>query len=220
MREREIGVAEDAGEQVVEVVRHAAGEHAQALQLLHLHHPRFEPVAFVFGALAAGHVAGDFDDRGEAILRVGDAANARVDPDARAVLAEILPFADEFAAVADALEDVGDGAAGGFGKALFEAASEHLVGGPAEEGDGGIVPVVDAPFRVGDDNRLGDAGEQQTAVRELAFQVAEALGLALEIVEESGVARARIAHWGDGTAHRHGEGTGTGRDTRFLDGVL
>ena len=131
----------------------------------------------------------------------------------RAVLAEILPLADEFAAVADALQDVGDGAARGLGEALFEAAAEHLGGGPAEEGDGGIIPVVDAPFRVGDDDRLGDAGEQQAAVREVALQIAEALGLALEIVEESGVPRARIAHRGDGAAQRHGAETETGRGT-------
>jgi hypothetical protein len=48
-------------------------------------------------------------------------------------------------------------------------------------------------------------------MREVALQIAEALRLALQIVEETGVPRKRIAHCGDGPSERLGKGKG--RDT-------
>ena len=40
--QREVGVAEDRDEEVVEVVREAAGEHAEALRALRVDHPALE----------------------------------------------------------------------------------------------------------------------------------------------------------------------------------
>ena len=42
LAQREVGVAEDRDEQVVEVVREPAGEHAEALGALRVDHPALE----------------------------------------------------------------------------------------------------------------------------------------------------------------------------------
>ena len=55
--ERESGVSEHADEEIVEVVRDAAGQHAEALELLHVLHLRFETAPLFFGAHAIGDVA-------------------------------------------------------------------------------------------------------------------------------------------------------------------
>ena len=56
IREREAGLAEDADEQVVEVVRHAAGQHAEALEALRLLDAIVESSPFALGAFALEHL--------------------------------------------------------------------------------------------------------------------------------------------------------------------
>ena len=55
--QRQSGVAEHADQQVVEVVRDAAGQHAEAFELLHVLHLRFEPATLLLRPHAIGHVA-------------------------------------------------------------------------------------------------------------------------------------------------------------------
>ena len=56
---RQLDVAHDRGQDIVEVVRHAAGQRAQRLHLLRLAQLRFERGAFGLGLLALGDVAGN-----------------------------------------------------------------------------------------------------------------------------------------------------------------
>ena len=53
LEQRQVGVAEDAGQQVVEVVRDAAGQHAEALELLRVAHLLLAAPAFVEQARVA-----------------------------------------------------------------------------------------------------------------------------------------------------------------------
>ena len=62
----QIGVAEDAGEQVVEIVRDAAGEHHQALALLLFLHPPLERIALGLVAAPIGDVVNDHQPADEA----------------------------------------------------------------------------------------------------------------------------------------------------------
>ena len=64
----QIGVAENAGQQVVEVVRHAAGEHHQALALLLFLHAALERVSLRFVAAAVRDVVNDHQPADEAAL--------------------------------------------------------------------------------------------------------------------------------------------------------
>ena len=57
LQQRQVGVAEDRREQVVEIVRDAAREHAEALQLLRLLHLRLELAPLLLRPVACGDVA-------------------------------------------------------------------------------------------------------------------------------------------------------------------
>ncbi len=69
---QQVGVAENAGQQVVEIVRDAAGEHHQALALLLFLHAAIERVAFGLVAAAARDVVNDDQPAGEAAFGVAD----------------------------------------------------------------------------------------------------------------------------------------------------
>ena len=56
IRECEAGLAEDADEQVVEVVRHAAGQHAEALEALRLLDAIVERSPLALGAFPLQHL--------------------------------------------------------------------------------------------------------------------------------------------------------------------
>ena len=64
----EVGMAEDAGEEVVEVVRDATGESANGFHLLCLKELCFEVFALGFGLLARGDVT---EDKDAVVLIVG-----------------------------------------------------------------------------------------------------------------------------------------------------
>ena len=74
IRECEAGLAEDADEQVVEVVRHAAGQHAEALEALRLLDAIVERSPFALGAFPFEHLvtqgSGAFVDEALQILLV------------------------------------------------------------------------------------------------------------------------------------------------------
>ena len=59
----QVRAAQNASEQVVEVVRDAASEHTQAVQLLSVLELRFELLARFFGAGPLGDVANDANQR-------------------------------------------------------------------------------------------------------------------------------------------------------------
>ena len=83
---QQIGVAEDAGQQVVEVVRHAAGEHAEAFELLLLEDAAIQHAALVLGLAPRRDVAHQHEPSGKPILAVAhrlhfDFHRAAVDAD-------------------------------------------------------------------------------------------------------------------------------------------
>ena len=86
----QLAIAEDRGEDVVEVVRDAAGQRAHRLELLRLAQLRFEPVALGLGVLARGDV---FERTGHPVrpallVTQRDAALAEPDPAVRARVVE------------------------------------------------------------------------------------------------------------------------------------
>ena len=80
-----LGVAQDASEDVVEVVRDAAGEAADRLHLLRLPQPLLEPRALGVGKLALGDVAEVHHQRAHARL-LEQVADGVLDPAPRPVL--------------------------------------------------------------------------------------------------------------------------------------
>ncbi len=84
--QRQAGVAEDAREQIIEIVGHAAGQYAEALQLRGV-------AKLLFDAAALGDVGVDFENpRGLAVTRATYRPAAR-----NAQFGTILVNVDEFA---------------------------------------------------------------------------------------------------------------------------
>ena len=76
-----LDIARDDREQIVEIMRDAAGELADRLHLLRLAHP-------LLAGPALGQVAGDLGEADEAAAVVADGGDDDVGPEARAVLAQ------------------------------------------------------------------------------------------------------------------------------------
>ena len=77
---RELAVAEDRAEDIVEVVRDAAGERSHRFHFLRLAKLDFEPLLFRLGVLARGDVDRRPDEAMHLAGRIANAASARLQP--------------------------------------------------------------------------------------------------------------------------------------------
>src|SRR6185437_672548 len=131
----EIEIADDDAEQIVEIMRHAAGEIADRLHLL-----RLDKLALQGGGL--GRVLEQADDGAQVPVFI-DRPAAEADLDERPVLAPPpqREVADDLA-LGHALDDLRRGGAILLGHDRQNAA-DRLLGGVAEDGLGGAVPEED-----------------------------------------------------------------------------
>ncbi len=139
--QRQAGVAQDAGEQIIEIVGHAAGQHAQALQLLGL-------AKLLFDAAALGDVCVDFQDSGGLA-----ATRSTYCPTARNVkLGAIFVGMDEFAFPVPGGGDLVLNARQRFGKLGFQEivrnCAHHLFARPPIHALGAPIPKANRPIPI------------------------------------------------------------------------
>ena len=173
-QQRQLGVADDRRQEVVELVGHSAGQRADRLPLLRLQELALKLQPVELGLAPGGDVVRRADDADHLAGGVAEGKDARLHEDARAVLAEILALVAKFAAVrggAHAQPRVGPHLLGGH--PLPEGAPEHLLGRPAVELGRAAAPVGDDALEVGADDRLLDARQHLgVAVEDLLLAVA------------------------------------------------
>ena len=90
-------VAEDHGEKIVEVVRHTAGELADALHLLRLGELLLRALQVFLRLAALGDVACDLDEADQFAAGIADRIQDDAGPETRAVLADPVAFRLELA---------------------------------------------------------------------------------------------------------------------------
>ena len=78
LQRQQIGVSDDAGQQVVEVVSQPAGEHAEALALLLFLDARLERRALGFGADLIGNIPQHDDPRRRVLVPPADVNDAHI----------------------------------------------------------------------------------------------------------------------------------------------
>jgi hypothetical protein len=177
----QVGETQDRGQDVVEVVRDAAGEGADGLHLLRPQELRFEVIALRFGTLALGDVDRDAEHRRGAGAREGERDLGRLHEVRPAFEVGHHLFVDHRrAAAADHLAVFGEIALGVLrrvGDALDRSRQHALDRGAVELGDGAVDDQEAALAVLGED----EVRHEVDHLAQAPFALAQSLVRALEL---------------------------------------
>jgi hypothetical protein len=161
LHQSQAGVAENSDQQVVEIVRDAAGEEPQALHLLRLLDAPLEPAALLFAALALGDVGDHREAADETAVGVLQRSRRHHGVDLAAVPGGPGHLVGRRQAMTPALLLLLEPAAVVGVAEVSEIAPVQLLPGMAEHLDELGVDQVDAVVAVGGDKALVHAFDQQ-----------------------------------------------------------